>query len=87
MAIPISIFGVAQGINIPSLLNLLTSEVPSEFRAAFLAVNWVVIRASQTVAPVVLGLMYLWFGINGTLFFTAGLGGLYILVAFFALKR
>ncbi|WP_340103674.1 MFS transporter [Rhodohalobacter sp. 8-1] len=87
MAIPISIFGVAQGINIPSLLNLLTSEVPSEFRAAFLAINWVVIRASQTVAPVILGLMYLWFGINGTLYFTAGVGILFILIAYLAVKR
>lgn len=87
MAIPISIFGVAQGINIPSLLNLLTSEVPSEFRAAFLAVNWVVIRASQTIAPVILGLMYLWFGINGTLYFTAAVGVLFVIVAYIAVKR
>jgi MFS family permease len=87
MAIPISFFGVAQGITIPSLLNLLTSEVPSEFRAAFLAINWVVIRASQTIAPVLLGLMYLWFGINGTLYFTAAVGVVFIGVASFALNR
>ena len=87
MAIPISIFGLAQGINIPSLLNLLTSEVPSEFRAAFLAVNWVVIRASQTVAPVILGLIYLWSGINGTLYFTAGVGIAFILVAYLTVKK
>lgn len=87
MAFPISIFGVAQGITIPSLLNLLTSEVPSEFRAAFLAINWVVIRASQTIAPVILGVMYLYFGINGTLYFTGGVGVVFILVAWLALKR
>ncbi len=61
--------------------------MPSEFRAAFLAVNWVVIRASQTVAPVILGLMYLWFGINGTLYFTAGVGVLFILIAYLAVKK
>ncbi|MDZ7758434.1 MFS transporter [Rhodohalobacter sp.] len=34
--LPISLFGVAQGMNIPSILNLLTGYAPKEFRAAFL---------------------------------------------------
>lgn len=87
MAIPISIFGVAQGINIPSLLNLLTGQVPSEVRAAFLAINWVVIRASQTVAPALLGFVYLYAGIHGTLYFTAAVGVVFILVAYSVIKR
>ncbi len=87
MAIPIAVFGVAQGINIPSLLNLLTGQAPSEFRAAFLAVNWVVIRSAQTVAPFLLGIVYLYVGIDGTFYFTAGAALLFVVIAFLAFKR
>ncbi len=87
MALPISVFGVAQGINIPSLLNLLTGQVPSDVRAAFLAINWVVIRASQTIAPALLGFIYLFAGINGTLYFTAAVGVVFVGVAYMVIKR
>ncbi|REL24343.1 MFS transporter [Rhodohalobacter sp. SW132] len=87
MALPIAVFGVAQGINIPSLLNLLTGKAPSEFRAAFLAVNWVVIRAAQTIAPFLLGIVYLYTGIRGTFFFTAGAALLFVGIAAVSLRR
>jgi len=87
MAIPISIFGVAQGITIPSLLNLLTAQAPSDYRAAFLAINWVVIRTAQTIAPALLGIVYIYVGINGTFFFTAGAAMIFIITAFLAIKR
>lgn len=87
MAIPLALFGLAQGINIPSLLNLLTGKAPSDFRAAFLAVNWVVIRMSQTIAPFLLGVIYLYVGIEGTFYFTAGAAFIFVLIAFLALKR
>lgn len=81
MFIPIILFGVAQGLNIPSILNLLTSEVPSDFRAAFLSVNWMVIRTGQTIAPYFLGLIYVATGIYGTFYFTAGIAFLFIIIA------
>lgn len=87
MALPISVFGLAQGITIPSLLNLLTGQAPSEFRAAFLAINWVVIRSAQTIAPALLGFVYLYTGINGTFYFTTGVAVLFILTAYSAVKR
>lgn len=87
MALPISVFGLAQGITIPSLLNLLTGQAPSEFRAAFLAINWVVIRSAQTIAPALLGFVYLYAGINGTFYFTTGVAVLFILTAYSAVKR
>lgn len=81
MIFPISLFGIAQGINIPSLLNLLTGQAPADYRAAFLAVNWVIIRAGQTVGPTLLGLIYLYVGIEGTFYFTAGAALLFMIVA------
>ncbi|MDZ7808759.1 MAG: MFS transporter [Gracilimonas sp.] len=56
--IPVVIFGAAQGINIPSILNLLTGYADKEYRAAFLSVNWVVMRTGQALGPYLLGLVY-----------------------------
>lgn len=57
-SIPIMVFGFAQGINIPSILNLLTFQAPKGHRAAFLSVNWTVLRSGQAVGPFVLGIIY-----------------------------
>ncbi|MDR8390110.1 MFS transporter [Aliifodinibius sp. S!AR15-10] len=83
---PIALFGFAQGINIPSVLNLLTHQAPSEHRAAFLSVNWTVIRGGQALGPVLLGLVYGVSGITGTFLFTAGLAGIFVLIGLSLIK-
>ncbi len=77
--LPISLFGVAQGMNIPSILNLLTGYAPKEFRAAFLSVNWMVMRVGQALGPYVLGLVYLYISLEGTFYVTAIAGALFVL--------
>ncbi|MDX1591365.1 MAG: MFS transporter [Balneolaceae bacterium] len=81
--LPISLFGVAQGMNIPSILNLLTGYAPSDFRAAFLSVNWMVMRIGQALGPYVLGLVYLHISLEGTFYVTALTGILFVLVCIF----
>lgn len=71
-ALPIILFGLAQGINVPSLFNLLTHQAPKEYRAAFLSVNWTIIRSGQAVGPFLLGLVYSIMGIDGP-FWISGL--------------
>jgi MFS transporter, ACDE family, multidrug resistance protein len=85
MIIPVAIFGLAQGINIPSILNLLTGQAPPEYRAAFLSVNWLIIRIGQALGPYMLGIIYLWYGIDGTFYFSAWVSVLFILVNLFLL--
>ncbi|MFO7798404.1 MFS transporter [Rhodohalobacter sp.] len=80
--LPISLFGVAQGMNIPSILNLLTGYAPKEFRAAFLSVNWMVMRVGQALGPYVLGLVYLHISLEGTFYVTAIAGALFVLNSF-----
>lgn len=79
--IPISLFGIAQGVNIPSILNLLTGYAPKEFRAAFLSVNWMVMRIGQATGPYLLGLVYLHISLEGTFYATALAGALFVLVS------
>nr|WP_282958228.1 MFS transporter [Halalkalibaculum roseum] len=71
LAIPIMVFGFAQGINIPSILNLLTYQAPTEYRAAFLSVNWTVLRSGQALGPFLLGVIYGLGGVEVTFYFTA----------------
>ncbi len=77
---PISLFGIAQGINIPSILNLLTGHAAKEYRAAFLSINWMIMRFGQALGPYLLGLVYLSYHIDGTFYFTALAAALFILV-------
>ncbi|MDX1639847.1 MAG: MFS transporter, partial [Balneolaceae bacterium] len=81
LAGPIVLFGIAQGINIPTVLNMLTHHAPTEYRAAFLSVNWTVLRGGQALGPVLLGLVYAAAGLTGTFLFTTGIAVLFVLVA------
>ncbi|MDZ7659298.1 MFS transporter [Fodinibius sp.] len=85
-ALPIIVFGFAQGINIPSILNLLTHQAPKEYRAAFLSVNWTIIRSGQAVGPFLLGLVYGAIGLSGTFWISALAAFCLLLVASVAIK-
>jgi MFS family permease len=51
------LFGVAQAINIPTFLTMLTGLAPARHRAAFMAVNGTVLRLGQTLGPLIMGLV------------------------------
>lgn len=84
--LPVSIFGVAQGINIPSILNLITGYAAKEYRAAFLSINWMIMRVGQALGPYLLGIVYLYFGIDGTFYITTIVSILFIFIALFLIK-
>lgn len=86
LSLPIMVFGFAQGINIPSILNLLTHQAPTEYRAAFLSVNWTVLRSGQALGPFLLGLIYTLGGLTFTFLFTAGIAVLFLFVALLLVK-
>lgn len=70
MLVPTIIFGVAQGLNMPSLQTLLTSLAPMDKRAAILSLNGMVLRLGQTLGPFLMGLVYAVWQMNGV--FAAG---------------
>jgi MFS family permease len=84
--LPVAVFGAAQGINIPSILNLLTSYADKEYRAAFLSVNWVVMRTGQALGPYLLGLVYAGISLNATFYASAIAAGLFVISSFFFMK-
>jgi len=67
----IVLFGVANGISIPSILTMLSGLAPSEYRAAFMSVNAMVLRMGQTLGPLVAGAMIHIWGLSGAYFGSA----------------
>ena len=65
LVIPALVFGVAQGINIPSLLTLLTGLAPMAQRGMFMSVNGMFLRLGQTVGPLAAGAIFAWGGTDG----------------------
>ncbi|MES9995950.1 MFS transporter [Desulfovibrio aminophilus] len=85
-ALPIMLLGLAQGLNLPSLMTLLSGVAGLENRAAVMAVNGMLLRLGQTVAPLLMGLVFAGFGLSAV-FTAAALLALGLLaVAWLALR-
>ena len=84
--IPVVIFGVAQGLNIPGLQTLLIHLAPEKQRAVFMSANGMVLRMGQTLGPLVIGLGLVAFGINGAFYLAAAITVLMLLVVRFTLQ-
>jgi ACDE family multidrug resistance protein len=56
LLLPSLLFGVAQGMNLPSILTLLSRLSPMEHRGVFMSINGMVLRLGQTLGPIVIGI-------------------------------
>ncbi len=65
LIVPMLIFGLAQGINIPNLHSMLAGKAPGSYRAAFMSINGSVLRGGQTLGPAIVGVFYNYWGIHG----------------------
>ncbi len=65
LLIPTVIFGIAHGLNIPSIQTLLAELAPIQYRAAFMSINGMVLRLGQTLGPVFMGAIFAIWGIGG----------------------
>lgn len=86
LAIPTVIYGLGHGINIPSILTLMSSFAPLEHRAAFMSMNSMVLRTGQTVGPPLIGLFFAMGGTDAAFFAGSGLALLTVLIIVFTLK-
>lgn len=64
LTLPAVLFGVANGMAIPSLFTWLMGLVSDEQRAAILAVNASVLRLGQTLGPLIGGALLTWGGLD-----------------------
>jgi MFS family permease len=83
LVIPMILFGLAQGTNIPSVQLLLTEIAPIEYRGAFMSFNGMVLRLGQTIGPVLMSAIFLFDGLNITFYAGSVIAVLnFILLAF-----
>ncbi len=55
---PLMIFGLGQGLFLPTVQTMLVGFAPLQERAAFMSLNSMVLRIGQTIGPLVIGLAY-----------------------------
>ncbi|MFC1476918.1 MFS transporter [candidate division KSB1 bacterium] len=80
LLIPVILFALAHGTNIPVTLALISGMAPLEYRGAFLASNGMVLRLGQTIGPLFMGLMFTLGGLNLVFFSAAGIAILMFII-------
>ncbi|WP_461209160.1 MFS transporter [Desulfocurvus sp. DL9XJH121] len=65
MLLPVLIFGLAQGLNIPCVQSMMAELAPMEQRGAFMALNGMILRIGQTLGPLIVGAAYAMDGYDG----------------------
>ncbi|TCJ15585.1 MFS transporter [Rubrobacter taiwanensis] len=81
-----ALYGIAQGINIPNIMVLLSGVAPAENRGAFMALNGMVLRFGQTVGPVFMGAAAAGLGLAGAFYAAAGLALIMLVLAFLFIR-
>lgn len=81
LVLPIICFGIAHGIMVPSVPNVLVTFAPNNVRAGFMSINGMILRTGQTLGPVTIGFFYM---LGGTSF--AFIGGAIVAVCMFVIS-
>lgn len=64
LIIPIILYGIGQGINIPTIYSTVASLAPMNQRGVFMSVNGTILRLGQTIGPLMMGSLYAFWGID-----------------------
>ncbi|MFX1561770.1 MAG: MFS transporter [Promethearchaeota archaeon] len=68
--ISVSIYGIAQAINVPSLQMLLARLALPEYRAALMSINGMVLRWGQTLGPLIMGIVVVLWDLQAVFLFS-----------------
>lgn len=85
--IPVCFFGLGQGLNLPNTMSFLSSLAPIEHRAAFMSVNGMLLRLGQTIAPIMMGLVYSGLGIDAVFYAGVVVSSFIFIVSILTLKK
>ncbi len=73
-------FGIAQALNMPSLQTILANIAPDNQRAAFMSLNGMILRLGQTLGPVIIGIGYSLFDVQGAYYFAGAVATIGLVV-------
>lgn len=80
--IPVIIFGIAHGMNIPVIQALFAEAAPQKYRATFMSVSGMTFRVGQTLGPLLMGMVISIWGIGGAFYAGAGLSIVMFIIMF-----
>lgn len=81
MLVPTILFGVANGLNIPTIQGLLAGISPIQYRAAFMSANGMSLRLGQTLGPIIMmGVVFVSGSINSVFWVSAGFAFIMLLI-------
>ena len=80
--IPIIIFGIAHGMNIPVIQALFAEASPLKYRATFMSVSGMTFRVGQTLGPLLMGIVISIWGIGGAFYAGAALSVTMFIIIF-----
>lgn len=78
------LYGVAQGLTIPTIQSQIAGRAPMELRGATVAANAMAIRIGQTIGPLLAGAIFAGLGIQGVFWLAATVPALMIAVLLFS---
>lgn len=81
-----SIYGIGHGVNIPTLVGLLSQSVPKEQLAGFMSLQRASSLLGQTSAPIIFAIFYRSFGIESTFVLGAVLASLAVVIILFLIN-
>lgn len=84
--LPVCMFGLGQGLNMPNSMSMLTAIAPMEQRAVFMSVNGMLLRAGQTIAPILMGLVYSGFSLQAVFYAGAMVAAAILIISAIFLK-
>jgi MFS family permease len=73
-------FGFANGMTIPSLLNIVAGATSGEHRGVIMSVNGMLLRLGQTLGPLFAGLAFGIVGLTGAFWASAALGAVMLAI-------
>jgi len=80
--IPVLIFGIAHGINVPVVQSLIAELAPMKYRATFMSISGMTFRVGQTLGPLLMGIVISVWGIGGAFYAGAGLSVTMFIIMF-----
>lgn len=86
VAFAVIVFGFGHGITIPSIQNMLVGFAAINERAAFMSLNSMMLRGSQTAAPLLMGTVFALKGLGATFSTGAVLSVIMLLVIFLMIQ-
>ena len=76
LLIPAILSGMANGATLPSIQTSVAEIAPLEYRGAIMSLNNMMLRLGQTLGPPIIGIAYVYGGINATFFTAAGISAI-----------